>query len=56
MLPGAEITPSEQAFIDYIFSQTGYDVVEANGYIPAFTPELNLRRENAGEIVREIFP
>lgn len=35
---GAEITPSEQAFIDYIFSQTGYDVVEANGYIPAFTP------------------
>lgn len=36
---GAEITPSEQAFIDYIFSQTGYDVVEANGYIPAFTPE-----------------
>ena len=35
----AEITPSEQAFIDYIFSQTGYDVVEANGYIPAFTPE-----------------
>ena len=36
---GAEITPSEQAFIDYIFSQVGYDVVEANGYIPAFTPE-----------------
>lgn len=35
---GAEITPSEQAFIDYIFSETGYDVVEANGYIPAFTP------------------
>ena len=36
---GAEITPSEQAFIDYVFSQVGYDVVEANGYIPAFTPE-----------------
>ena len=35
---GDELTPSEQAFIDYIFSQTGYDVVEANGYIPAFTP------------------
>lgn len=35
---GAEITPSEQAFIDYIFSRTGFDVVEANGYIPAFTP------------------
>lgn len=35
---GAEVTPSEQAFIDYVFSQTGYDVVEANGYIPAFTP------------------
>lgn len=36
---GAEITSSEQAFIDYIFSQVGYNVVEANGYIPAFTPE-----------------
>lgn len=36
---GAEITSSEQSFIDYIFSQVGYDVVEANGYIPAFTPE-----------------
>ncbi len=36
---GAEVTASEQAFIDYIFSQVGYDVVEANGYIPAFTPE-----------------
>lgn len=37
---GEEITPSEQAFIDYVFSQTGYDVVEANGYIPAFTPAV----------------
>lgn len=35
---GSPVTESEQAFIDYIFSQTGYDVVEANGYIPAFTP------------------
>ncbi len=35
---GDEISPSEQKFIDYIFSQTGYDVIEANGYIPAFTP------------------
>lgn len=35
---GEKLTESEQAFIDYIFSQTGYDVVEANGYIPAFTP------------------
>ena len=35
---GALVTASEQAFIDYIFSQTGFDVVEANGYIPAFTP------------------
>lgn len=34
---GDVITPSEQAFIDYVFSQTGYDVVVANGYIPAFT-------------------
>ncbi len=33
---GNEITPIQQAFIDYIFSQTGYDVVEKNGYIPAF--------------------
>lgn len=36
---GKEITPSAQAFIDYIFSGTGYEVIEANGYIPAFTPE-----------------
>ncbi len=36
---GTEITDSEQAFIDYIFSETGYAVVEANGYIPAFTVE-----------------
>lgn len=35
---GDVISESEQAFIDYIFSQTGYDVVVANGYIPAFTP------------------
>lgn len=34
---GDVVSPSEQAFIDYIFSQTGYDVTEANGYIPAFT-------------------
>lgn len=34
---GDPISASEQAFIDYIFSQTGYDVVVANGYIPAFT-------------------
>lgn len=35
---GDVLTESEQAFVDYIFSQTGYDVTEANGYIPAFTP------------------
>ena len=35
---GDKISGSEQAFIDYIFSQKGYDVTEANGYIPAFTP------------------
>lgn len=34
---GDVISASEQAFIDYIFSQTGYDVVVENGYIPAFT-------------------
>ena len=35
---GDEISASEQAFIDYVFSQTGYDVTVENGYIPAFTP------------------
>ena len=35
---GEKLTESEQAFVDYIFSQVGYDVTEANGYIPAFTP------------------
>lgn len=34
---GDAISDSEQAFIDYIFSQVGYDTVVANGYIPAFT-------------------
>ncbi|MGI6755904.1 MAG: phosphate ABC transporter substrate-binding protein [Atopobiaceae bacterium] len=38
IVSGTEITNSEQAFIDYIFSQEGYDAVVANGYIPAFTP------------------
>lgn len=33
---GNEITPIQQAFIDYIFSDTGYQVVQENGYIPAF--------------------
>ena len=36
---GKPITTSEQAFIDYVFSQKGYDTVEENGYIPAFTPQ-----------------
>ena len=35
---GQVLTESEQAFVDYIFTQVGFDVVEANGYIPAFTP------------------
>lgn len=35
---GKVVSPSAQAFIDYIFSQTGYDVVVKNGYIPAFNP------------------
>ncbi len=35
---GKPVSASSQAFIDYIFSQTGYDTVVANGYIPAFTP------------------
>lgn len=33
---GHVITDSEQAFIDYIFSNTGKEVISANGYIPAF--------------------
>ena len=33
---GHVITDSEQAFIDYIFSNTGKEVIIANGYIPAF--------------------
>lgn len=36
---GKKITPPAQAFIDYIFSQTGYDVIGQNGYIPAFKAE-----------------
>ena len=35
-IAGSAATPSEQAFIDYIFSDTGREVVRANGYIPAF--------------------
>lgn len=35
---GKPVSASAQAFIDYIFSQIGYDTVVANGYIPAFTP------------------
>lgn len=35
---GKPVFPAAQAFIDYVFSQTGYDVVVKNGYIPAFTP------------------
>lgn len=35
---GNEITPIQQAFIDYVFSETGFKVVEENGYIPAFQP------------------
>lgn len=31
-------TKSSQAFIDYVYSQIGYDVIVANGYIPSFTP------------------
>lgn len=35
---GAPLTESEQAFVDYVFSEAGFKAVEANGYIPAFTP------------------
>lgn len=34
-----EPSKSEQVFIDYIYSQTGYDTIEKNGYIPSFTPD-----------------
>jgi phosphate transport system substrate-binding protein len=33
-----EPTSIQQAFIDYVYSQTGYDTIESNGYIPSFTP------------------
>ncbi len=39
IVTGSELTASEQAFVDYIFSQKGYDAVVKNGYIPAFTPK-----------------
>lgn len=35
---GSAPTAAEQAFIDYVFSQKGYDVIVSNGYIPAFKP------------------
>jgi len=34
-----EPTESEQAFIDYVFSDVGVEVIKDNGYIPAFTVE-----------------
>ena len=34
---GKVVSPSAQAFIDYIFSQTGIKVIRSNGYIPSFT-------------------
>lgn len=34
---GKKIAPSSQKFIDYIFSETGYKTIIANGYIPAFS-------------------
>ncbi len=37
LITGDAISPAEQKFLDYIFSQVGYDVIQANGYIPAFT-------------------
>ncbi len=39
IVTGSELTASDQAFVDYIFSQKGYDAVVKNGYIPAFTPK-----------------
>lgn len=53
---GAEITPSEQAFIDYISHRQDMTWWRpTDTYLPLHL-RLNLRRENAGEIVREIFP
>ncbi len=34
---GKALTSSQQAFVDYVFSDVGFQVVEDNGYIPAFT-------------------
>ena len=36
---GEPVSASAQAFIDYIYSQVGYDTIVANGYIPSFTVE-----------------
>lgn len=33
---GEKVEPSAQAFIDYIFSEIGVEVIVQNGYIPAF--------------------
>ena len=36
---GEPVSASAQTFIDYIYSQVGYDTIVANGYIPSFTVE-----------------
>ena len=38
-ITGDKIAKNEQAFIDYVFSKKGHDVVVENGYIPAFEAE-----------------
>ena len=45
---GEDVTPAAQAFIDYIYSQTGYDTIEANGYIPSFKVEEDGTAEQDG--------
>ena len=39
-----EPTDSEQAFIDYIYSDAGIKAIESNGYIPSFTAKWVLAR------------
>ena len=45
---GEDVTPAAQAFIDYIYSQVGYDTIEANGYIPSFKVEEDGTAEQDG--------
>ncbi len=46
---GEPVSASAQAFVDYIYSQVGYDTIVANGYIPSFTVEESAEEKADGE-------